>query len=263
MAYVIPEDLSIPEFLRRGPKPAAPMVPPALSAPAAGYTPNFNLVGKPYGTGFNMLPPQFSGNLPAPAGASGLPVGPGGLPPATGQDFKLPVRSLSGDASAVMNYLRSLPGVGTLLGSGAGRGSMLGPVGAAVGTAASVMAPKPAGDANDNGTGTLLSQPTFPNGVPLPRPRPVNYGPEFNEAFGSVPNTAPAFDPMKQANPYPAAVRAGAMAQGNPYPSAPNMSTGNGFGSETPWLSPSNMGQGPNQTDILRQLLAALQGQGK
>lgn len=266
--YNIPEDLTIPDFLRRG---VLPKLPP-LARPALPGT-GFSLVGKPYGSGFTMPRAPLSGNLPVPFSGGGVPAqfGAGGGLPAT-QGFAPPApqgglpatRSFGGDLQSLLKYIPA-PLLSIL--SGAGRGSAFGPIGAGLGTVASVMAPKPAGDANDNGTGTLLTQPTFPNGVPLPQSRPVNYGPEFNEAFGSVPTARPAFDPMKQANPYQRASDVGSLVAGNPYASAPQ-APNFGFGAGDPGqagygnMSPSNMGQGStgSGSDMLRALLASLQG---
>jgi hypothetical protein len=274
--YLDPYDLTIPPFLRRGPGNSVPGAAPPSSAPMRypfGYQPamptgpaapgtGFNLVGKPYGTGFTMPPSPVQ--LPALSQASGLPTAPAPAPAAPG-GYQLPVRSLGNDA---MSLLNRIPGLGTLLGlagPAARGGAVAGPIGAAVGTGLSVMAPKPAGDANDNGTGTLLSQPTFPNGVPMPTPRPVNYGPEFNEAFGFTPPPRSA-GPAPQANPYQRASDVGAAAQGNPYAAAaaagyPSNNFGPGFGAgDNGLMSPANMGQGSDQTSILAALLKQLQG---
>lgn len=248
MNYSIPEDLSIPEFLRRAIGASAAKT--AMAPPKAAGT-GFNLLGKPYSNGFTMRPnaPQ----LPVPFSGGGVPATTGGLPvPTTGG---LPVPTTGGGLPApaelpnnALDIVRQIATKGASGIFGDGVGSLLGRVGGPIGALLGMTTP--AGNAADNGTGELLRQPTFPNGVPLPAPRPPveNLGNPYAGAMGGsmpLPTPRPAGLPLSLAAP--------AAAPAPSFYNGPGSSSF-GAGDQAPGAA------GLPQTDLLSLLMNKLRG---
>lgn len=207
-----------------------------------------------FGDGKTRLPVPYQPKPMVAPGAPQLPVAqqPAQLPATT--DYKLPVRSASGDLSKIIAMLPP-----------ALRGSFLGPAGTAATTAASVMAPTATGPETpiyikDKG-GNWVRNPDFHDTLATP----PSMGPEPTDAFGSTGPTPPV--PLPQPRPDGAA-----MAQAPAAPPAPAPSTGfnffgPGFGAGDPngsnMMGPGQMGQGSDiaQTNLLKSLIAKLQGQ--